>query len=143
MPFRSIHEVASTSSLADLFRQAEALRQLQQVVAAAVPVSMRQLVEVGAWHDGILVLYTPEGALATKLRNLLPSVLHHVTEAGWQVNEIFVRVQAKSSKPAVIKTERRQLPPQALTAFAQLADTLPASELKKSIKTMLRHHKPK
>lgn len=140
MAFKSIDEVASGSSLAGLFRHANALRAMQQQVAAALPASLRPRVEVGAWHDGMLTLHTADGAVASKLRNLLPSVLGQLSQAGWQVSEIFVRVQAKNVESSGVGQNRLHLPPQALEAFRQLAASLPPSDLKKSINTMVKRH---
>jgi len=88
------------------------------------------------------------GAIASKLKQISPSVLLKLQELGWEVTSIQILVQAhnfeKNKKTHTDKEhikEKLKLSQTGKDCLSQLATTLPDSELKNTIQLFLKKHK--
>ncbi len=88
------------------------------------------------------------GAIASKLKQISPSVLLKLQELGWEVTSIQILVQAhnfeKNKKTHTDKgyiKEKLKLSQTGKDCLSQLATTLPDSELKNTIQLFLKKHK--
>ena len=87
------------------------------------------------------------GAIASKLKQISPTLLHKLQELGWEVTAIQILVQAhyiaKNTKPLADKgyiKKKIKLSPVGKDSLSQLAATLPDSELKNTIQCFVRKH---
>lgn len=122
------HDAASylgaNEKIALLLPAARRMAQLQQVCAAILP-DMFGHCEVLQCSAGQLVLGVPNASVAAKLKNRLPKLQESLAAQGWQIDAIRLKVQVRASnvaRPAPAKQLR--LPQQAVSALADLADTL-------------------
>lgn len=120
---------------------------LQRDCAAILPVFF-ETCTVLHFQSGELVLSLPTAAHAAKLKQQLPKLRNGLLQLNWQVNSIKIKVQPSNSYQNVTKSKEIFLPPRALSALAELKNTLDDAprnrELKNALETMLqRHRKPK
>lgn len=114
------------TNVAKLTAHAERLLQLQRQLEVALPRQLTKVVRVANLRFGKVVIHAANGAVAAKLRQLLPGLVESFRQNGTEINEIDVKVQPmrpltpaqKSEHVAVIGDGAKQ----GLTSFAE---TLP------------------
>ncbi len=90
-----------------------------------------------------ITLAVPSPAYASKLRQLAPRILLLLSDGGWNLNEIIVKVQAGLLQSQT-KTAPRQVEPLgggALHAFDELQTRLPPGPLADAIKRLVMRHR--
>ena len=134
MPVQKIGDVIATSDLRSLAHNARRLKDLQQLLFAAVPPALAGASRVSNLKSGFLVISADNAAVAAKLRQMTPRLLLHLRKSGIEVTGIRVDVQVKAHK---IKAEdtvtRRALPADAIQEISSLAERLPPSPLKSAL----------
>jgi hypothetical protein len=146
-PGRSRIDSAKTSGAADFLRSHHTMASLLPHVARMLALQkdctnllpeMFQCCDVIRFDSGILLLAVPTTALATKLKQQLPKLQDQLTQRGWQVTSIRLKVQVKQAiSPEPVQSSLR-LPPQALAAFAALEENLADEKGNKDLKKALR-----
>ncbi len=135
MPAHKIRDLLATpGELRALSRQAQRLVELQRVVSEAVPPTLSALTRVKNYRAGTLFLLADNAAVAAKLRQLAPRLLHHVQK--WAIEVTVIRVEAQVKSPPIrIENEvmKRALPADAIKDFGSLAEALPPSPLKSAL----------
>ncbi|ARP75356.1 flagellar hook-length control protein FliK [Bordetella genomosp. 6] len=119
--------------------------QIQHAVAAVLPPALGALCVVAKLENQQLQLAVPGPAHAAKLRQMAPRIAQTLTEQGWNVNEISVRVQAGMPRPG----QKAPRPPKlaqplgstALDAFETLHRGLRPGPLADAVARLLKHHK--
>jgi hypothetical protein len=114
----------SNDRMASLLPTAMRMARLQRDCAAALP-PMFAHCEVLSFQDGRLVLATPTSAVAAKLKQQAPKLQATLMQRGWQVEAIRLKVQVTRSMPPPVQMRQLELPPVALSAFAELGESLP------------------
>lgn len=122
-------QTAKLSALAD---QASNLAALQKLWSATVPEILRHSTHAGAIKHKRLTVYAENGAVAAKLKLLLPSLLTRLQKQGVEVTSIRIEVQVKSRLPKP-KKPHRTLSSQSAEQLATLADKLGDSELAEAL----------
>jgi hypothetical protein len=114
------------NKLASLLPAVERMAALQKDCAAVLP-TMFQHTEILSFEQGQLVLAIPNTALAAKLKQQIPKLQDALSQRGWQVTGVKLKVQMM--KPAEIKPEMRvfRLPETAVSAFDALGEALEPS----------------
>jgi hypothetical protein len=135
VPVQRIGDViARSGDLKTLARQAQRLRDLEQLLFESTPVALARASRVANLKAGTLMVLADNAAVAAKLRQLAPRLLLHLNKRGFEVTVLRVEVQVKAHK---IKAEddvtKRSLPPDAIKDFARLSDSLPESPLKSAV----------
>lgn len=119
--------------------------QIQRTVAAAVPPVLGAVCRVARLETDKLQLAVPSAAHAAKLRQMAPRIAQALQAAGWNLNEIAVKVQAglpgAGMKPSRPPRETIPLDETALGAFETLRETLNPGPLADAIERLLRHHR--
>ena len=143
MPVQRIGDViASSGDLKSLARQAQRLRDLEQLLFESTPVALARASRVANLKAGTLVVLADNSAVAAKLRQLAPSLLLHLNKRGFEVTVLRVEVQVKAHK---IKAEddvtARALPPDAIEDFARLSRALPDSPLRTAVDRLVTRHR--
>ena len=141
MTARSLQEfLASGDSLARLSAHAQRLLQFQRLLEAALPAMLRPCARVANFRLGKLLIHAENGAVAAKIRQFGPSLANVLSNKGFKVTQIEVRVQARNRPSAIVSKERPALPgykqKQGLTALA--LDLPQDSPLKGSLERLLR-----
>jgi hypothetical protein len=125
------------NAMATLMPAITRMAALQKSCAAILPAIFKSC-DVMNFEAGQLVLSMPNAALAAKLKQQLPKLQERLLKDGWQVNAIRIKVQVGKSyvvPPPVRRT--LTLPRLAVSAFAELADTLDDSPGNQALKTAL------
>jgi hypothetical protein len=120
------------------------LAALQKDCAAILP-AMFDACTVLSCEAEQLNLAVPNAAIASKLKQQLPKLQDNLLKRGWQVIAIRLKVQAF---PKIVKSEavkQLTLPELAISALADLENTLPGSPsnsaLKAALGAMLNRHR--
>ena len=134
------HDTQAASVLATAQRHI----QLRAVVAQALPEAIREGFDILKIENKTLTLMVSSAAFAAKFRQLAPRVTTHVQAAGWNLDDIKLRVQGGLRIPVAAKPEKeaRALDQQDLKAFETLNQTLRAGPLADAVARLLAHHRP-
>lgn len=145
MPVQKIGDVIATSgNLKALAREAQHLRDLQQLLFEATPPALAAASRITNLRSGTLVISADNAAIAAKLRQLAPRLLSHIQKQAVEVTGIRVDVQVSTHE---IKAEdeftKRPLPPDAIQKFGRLSDSLPTSPLKSALARLVARRRKK
>ena len=66
-------------------------------VESLIPVALRKAVRAGPIEGTVWCLIRDNNAIASKIRQLLPSLESHLRTKGWEVSAIRLKVQAQHS----------------------------------------------
>jgi hypothetical protein len=116
------------ADLAALSSQAGSLTATQKIWDAIAPDSLKQFTQAGSVKHKRLIVYADNGAVAAKIKMLLPSLLTKLQNQGLEVTSIRVVVQVKSGLEKPAKSVRN-LSPQAASSLQNLAAELKGSAL--------------
>lgn len=127
---------------ASIMATAQALMQAEEVIRKAMPPVLAHSCRVANIDRQCLTLAVPAAAHATRLRQLIPSLLRALTRHGWNVNQIEIRVQAGLMAPTTQKPPREVQPlgREALKSFQELQDNVAPGPLADAIGRLLVHH---
>lgn len=126
---------------ASILTTAHDLLAAQDVVDQALPAGLAGSCRVARMDRGVMTLAVPAAAHANKLRHLqtrLAAAMHH---AGWNVEQVQIRVQGALA-PARAPQIRRITPldDQALQAFGALKKNVAPGPLADAIERLLTRH---
>jgi hypothetical protein len=116
------------AELATLSDRASKLTASQKIWNSAVPDAVRPFTRAGALKHKRLTVYADNGAVAAKIKLLLPSLLIKLQKQGLEVTAIRIEVQVKSA-PRKTGRPARILTAQAASNLQALATRLGDSEL--------------
>ncbi|MCB5188547.1 DUF721 domain-containing protein [Methylobacillus caricis] len=125
------------AELAALSEQAEKLTLSQQKWNAVVPAPLKPYTQAGSIGHKRLTVYADNGAVAAKIKLLLPSLMVGLQKQGLEVTSIRVEVQVKSS-PAKPGKKLRVISPVAAASLEKLAEDLKGSALGDAIARLSR-----
>jgi hypothetical protein len=116
------------AELVALSAQAGNLTASQKTWEAVAPDSLKQFTQAGSVKHKRLTVYADNGAVAAKIKLLLPSLLTKLQKQGVEVTSIRVEVQVKSS-PKKPEKSQRNISAQAASSLEKLAAELDGSAL--------------
>ncbi|HZV97562.1 MAG TPA: DciA family protein [Methylophilaceae bacterium] len=116
------------AELVVLSGQADSLSVSQKIWNATVPDSLKKYTQAGSVKHRRLTVYASNGAVAAKIKLLLPSLLTKLQKQGLEVTSIRVEVQVHSSRPKAPGIQRC-ISPQASSRLAQMAEQLEGTAL--------------
>jgi len=130
----------SAGGLARLSAHAGRLVKLQRVFERIAPAYLAASSRVANFKLGKVVIHADSGAVAAKLRQLLPSLVGEFSLEGAEVTEIQVKVQPNYAAPQHKQPlSRAPVGSSAKTGLSQLADSLPEdSPLKDSLERLVK-----
>ncbi|HEY8117694.1 MAG TPA: DciA family protein [Methylophilaceae bacterium] len=126
------------AELVALSGHADSLTVSQKIWDATVPEPLRQYTQAGTLKHKRLTVYASNGAVAAKIKLLLPSLLNKLQKQGLEVTSIRVEVQVKSHPPKPAKTIR-SISPQAASSLGLLADELSGTALGEALSRLSKH----
>lgn len=118
-----------------LTARAEKAIALQKIWEAVAPPPLNKHSHVGLVNDGQIKVYTHSSAVAAKLKMQLNGLLKKLQNQGVEVTSIRVEVQV-ASLPRVPAGVARRISREAAKKLLTLADELPESRLKKSLRQL-------
>jgi hypothetical protein len=131
--------LGASPNLRALSREAQKLAALQRAWKEVAPPGLAEASTAGALKQATLIVYADNGAVASKIRQMVPRLLMKLKQRAFEVTAIRVAVQAKS--PAAPPPDKRAvLSAGALAELAQLAGRLGPSPLKDALETLVSRH---
>jgi len=122
---------------------AQRLIALQETIGKQLPAAMRRGFAVAQVKGSELTIIADHAALATKLRQLQPTLLRHVQLAGWNTDSLKIKVANRPNAPTVtpMRKEARPLDESDLKHFETLSLTLDEGPLAAAVGRLLAHHR--
>jgi len=137
VPHRLNSYFTGQPELRGLVRQAHRLAALERLYRKATPESLAKTSRVIGLEQHTLVIGADNGAIAAKLRQLIPNILKQIQKGSAEITGIRVKVQVDSPPvqnvpaPHILSEEgRRQI--------AALATSLSNSPLKSALQRLIR-----
>ena len=123
--------------MASLLPAAMRMARLQSDCADILPV-LAGNTDVISFQDGALVLAVPSSAVAARMKQMAPKLQASLLERGWQVESIKLKVQVGRAMPDKPEMRTLELPPTAVQAFEELAESLEDTTQNKALVAALR-----
>lgn len=123
--------------MASLLPAAMRMARLQSDCAAILPV-LAGNTDVIAFHEGTLVLAVPSSAVAARMKQMVPKLQAALAAKGWPVESIRLKVQVGRAMPEKPQMRTLELPPTAVQAFEDLAESLEETAQNKDLVAALR-----
>lgn len=128
---------------AGVLETARQLMAAEALIVQVLPVAMARHIKVAQIDRQRMTISVPGAAHAARLRQIAPTLLKHMRDKGWNINEIILRVYAGMPDTEAKKTQRetRPLDAQALQAFAALRRNVRPGPLADALERLLKHHR--
>jgi hypothetical protein len=140
MPAHPAHSfLSSAPNLQALLQQAQKLLALQKAWNEIAPKPLAAASRVGAVRQQTLIVYANNGAVAGKLRQLVPSLLEKIQKQGVEVTAIRVDVQVDALPPEK-KPKDLTVSHNALSSLGKLEQGLADSPLKNALHALIQRH---
>lgn len=123
--------------MASLLPAVGRMARLQADCAAALPAIFHNC-DVLSFQEGVLILAVPSSALAARLKQLLPKLQATLLQRGWQVESTRIKLQVTRALPDKPEMRTLELPPRAVQAFEELAESLPETKQNRDLVAALR-----
>ncbi|SEK31903.1 DUF721 domain-containing protein [Nitrosovibrio tenuis] len=130
--------LSQTADHQRLFSYMSALTLMQQVFMEIAPPQLAQHCALGGFSQRKLTICAPNGAIAAKLRQTMPSLLLKFQAKGYEVTAIRVAVQANSAYVKGSPAARPQIDQGGVESLHRLAADLPQSPLKEAVESLLK-----
>jgi hypothetical protein len=135
MPQRLNAYLAASQELREFARKTQELATLQRQYRQLAPSNLASASQVTGFERQILIIGAENSAIAAKLRQLAPQLVHLLQGGGAKVTGIRVRVQV-AQQPPVRKLPHLTLGASGRQHMKNLADNLPDSPLKQAIQRL-------
>lgn len=140
MPAHPAHSFLNAApNLQALLQQAQKLLALQLAWNEVAPKPLAAASRVGALRQQTLIVYANNGAIAGKLRQLVPSLLEKIQKRGVEITAIRVDVQVEALPPGK-KPKDLTVSHNALSSLEKLERSLADSPLKNALHTLIQRH---
>jgi hypothetical protein len=139
MSARHLHaHLTAQDSLAQLAQHAKTIARVQRAYEKFLPPELTNVSRVLNVKQGVVVLSAPSGAVANRLKQLLPSAVSALRESCGEVTEVRVKVQAFEAHRVSAPTVARAVSAAAREKLAEGCTSLtPDSELGRALKQLL------
>ena len=128
-----------------LFSHVEKLTEMQRVFTKIMPPDLGSHCALGGLSEGSLTICANNGAIAAKLRHMLPSLLLKLQAAGYEVTAIRIAVQAnyRDIPGNDLSARKREIDKGGIKSLHVLAAGLENSPLKTAVESLLGKQKRK
>ncbi|TMH83871.1 MAG: DUF721 domain-containing protein [Betaproteobacteria bacterium] len=126
--------------IAPLMPQARRLIELREILAAVLPESLARCCSIANFKQGKVVIFAANGAIAAKLKLMLPTLLEQLSKRAMEVTGLEVCVQPLASDLQVVEKSAK-MSVEAADGLAQLCEQLPDSELKITLANIAARHR--
>jgi len=123
MPTRKFSAlIVETAGLSALNRTTQRISALQRLYSASAPLELVKASRVVGDHSGTLVIAADNGAVAAKLKQILPRLLKNLQKQSAQVTGIRIQVQVSGQQPRIRHApEKKSLPIDSIEYFEELS----------------------
>ncbi len=123
MQARTLDEYLNADeTMARLAAHAGRLLKLQRIIETTIPTALARACRIANYKLGVVIIHADNGAVATKLRQMAPSVGDALRSSGSEVTEIRIKVQPLDPIPPPPSGQSRSIlsenTKQALTTLA-------------------------
>lgn len=140
--------LGTTPEYQHVFSQVAELVKMQKAFSTIVPPNLAAASTLSHFSEEKLVIFVKNAAIASKLKQILPTVQAKLNKCGWKVTVIQITVQAHyyAEKGAISLNQyhtkhKTHLSQAGVDSLKQLVTSLPESELKQSIERLINTHK--
>ena len=141
VPVRKIGALLDAPELKSLARKVQRLAELHSVFLGCAPAPLSRATRVRDYQAGTLHLSADNAAVATKLRQLAPSLLLSIRKRAPEVTGIKIAVQVREVTPRPAGKSRVHASGiENVEIFRALAERLPDSPLKAAVSRLVRRH---
>ena len=134
-----LSELASPlNRLALAAQRPNAISRIGETVA---PIGLARSCRVGRLDDGVLTLLADNGAIASKIKQQLPSLLEKLQQRGSEITGIRVDVQVKIPSPERASAPKQGISQQSLASLEKLDNELEDSPLKEALTNLIKRHR--
>ncbi len=130
-----------TSPLNRLARAAQRLNAISRIWETVAPIGLARSCRVGRLDDGVLTLLADNGAIASKMKQQLPSLLEKLQKRGSEITGIRVDVQVKIPSPERVVAPKQGISQQSLASLEKLDADLEDSPLKEALTNLIKHQR--
>jgi len=123
-----INAILKNSALSKMAEKANELTTIQKIWNEVVPAQLKPFTQAGNIQHKRLTVQVENGAIAAKIKLLLPSLISKLQKQGVEVTSIRVEVDVQSKQDKVAKPTRH-LSENASSTLQSLAKQLEGSEL--------------
>jgi len=116
---------------------ARLLVRLAALYQEIVPSHLGQASSVANYKSRVVVIHASNGAVATKLRQMAPTLLATFTQRGCECSCVQVRVHARLDPEAARVPVQKPLSVRTTQELAALSDSLPLSPLRTALENLL------
>jgi hypothetical protein len=134
-PLRAV--LSRDPQLAGLVRRTDPLRRAQAIYERIVPAALASVSRVLLTEGTQIRLAADNGAAASRLRQMAPSLAQDFTRAGVDCTSIRVSVQVRPARRGRRKDDQKQIDETGRRALGALADSTPDADLKRVLTRLL------
>ncbi|MCB1940680.1 MAG: DUF721 domain-containing protein [Candidatus Accumulibacter sp.] len=116
---------------------AKLLGKLAALYQQIAPPHLGQASALANYKSGMILIHASSGAVATKLRQLAPTLIDEFLKRGVECRGVQVKVQARDRRPAAPKPAPKPLSVATGERLTALRDSLPASPLRDALENLL------
>jgi hypothetical protein len=127
-------------SIAALMPHAERLIELRKILSSLLPESLARRCTVANYKQGRVLILASNGAIAAKLKLMLPALSEQLSGRAREVTGLEVAVQAPAAE-AQAAEKSAKISPEAASKLARLCEQLPDSELKSAVSRIAFQHR--
>ena len=126
--------------IAPLMPQARRLIELREMLAAILPESLARCCSIANYKQGKVVIFAANGAIAAKLKLMLPTLSEQLSKRANEVTGLEVCVHPLASDPQVVEKSAK-ISRAAALEMAKVCEQLPDSELKITLGRFASRHR--
>jgi len=132
--------VKGENALARLQEHARALLKAQQLLHARLPPYLREHCAVANYQDSVLVVQANNGAVAVKLKQVVPGLIQALRLSGLAVSDIRIKVGVVVPKPPAPPPPRRSITASSIANIGGLMTQLPEGDpLREALERLVTH----
>ncbi len=120
---------------------AQRLNAISRIWETVAPIGLARSCRVGRLDDGVLTLLADNGAIASKIKQQLPSLLEKLQQRGSEITGIRVDVQVKIPSPERASAPKQGISQQSLASLEKLDNELEDSPLKEALTNLIKRHR--
>jgi hypothetical protein len=118
---------------------ARLLVRLADIHQEITPPHLAHASRVANYKSGVLVIHADSGAVATKLRQMAPTLATALTKRGLECSGVQVKVHARQDHAPTRAPTQKPLSARTSQELAALSESLPASPLRHALENLLSH----
>lgn len=131
------HYLEASDGAGKLMAHARQLVKLARIYREIAPPHLYQASTLANFKLGIIIIHAHSGAIATKLRQLAPTLADGFSRKGVECTGVLVKVQAPDNPEQSAQATQKPLSRSACGSLEHLRDALPDDPLRQAIEQLL------